>query len=155
MRFTQAALIITSVGLSLFIYTATPVFAVLGESSTTVEQDRQRLNAAVKKQARTGYTVHVLEAQGGSIREYASPAGVIYGLAWNHRTGVLDLKTLFGSYYEEYSQALATEPRPHQRANRITTEHLIVERGGRMGAVWGRVWVRPLLPPGMSGDHIQ
>lgn len=152
--FTTVAFLATT-GLSLLVWMERPVFAVLGEPATTVEQDRQRLNATVRKQSRAGYTVHVLEAHGGSIREYASPAGLIYGLAWNHQTGLLDLEQLFGPYYAEYRQALSHQPPPRRRARRITTEHLVVERGGRMGAVWGRVWVLPLLPPGLSEAHIQ
>jgi hypothetical protein len=149
------AAFVTGMGLSLTLWMERPVFAVLGASTTTVEQDRQRLKATVKRQSRTGYTVHALEARDGSVREYASPAGIIYGLAWNHQTGLLDLEELFGAYYAEYTQAVTDHPQPRRRARRITTEHLVVERGGRMGAVWGRVWVLPLLPSGLSEAHIQ
>lgn len=155
MRLSCTTAVIASLALSFTLWMERPVFAVLGASTTTVEQDRQRLHASVKRQSRTGYTVHALEAREGSVREYASTAGIIYGLAWNHQTGLLDLQELFGSYYAEYTQALTDHPQPHRRARRITTEHLVVERGGRMGAVWGRVWVLPLVPPGLSEAHIQ
>lgn len=132
-----------------------PVFAALGAPSATVEQDREKLNAAHRTEPRAGYTVHILEGPGTTVREYASPAGVVFGLAWNHQAGLLDLQGLFGPYYEEYSRALADQSPPHRRAHRIRTDHLVIERGGRMGAVWGRAWVLPLLPPGISEDHIQ
>lgn len=132
-----------------------PVFAALGAPSATVEYDREKLNAAHRSEIRAGYTVHILEGPGATVREYASPAGVIFGLAWNHQTGLLDLQGLFGPYYAEYTQALADQSPPHRRAHRMTTDHLVIERGGRMGAVWGRAWVLPLLPPGISEDHIQ
>jgi hypothetical protein len=146
--------LIAGLALSFFLWMERPVIAVLGESTATVEQDRQKLNATVKRQSLTGYSVHALEARGGSVREYASPAGIIYGLAWNQKTGLLDMEQLFGSYYAEYSEALTAQPRA-RRGRRMTTEHLVVERGGRMGAVWGRVWVRPLLPPGLPEEHIR
>jgi hypothetical protein len=155
MQLTRRTIIPLTLCLVLPLCRGTPVFAALGASSTTVEQDRERLNASHRTEPRAGYTVHILEAPDATVREYTSPAGVVFGLAWNHQTGLLDLQTLFGPYYAEYSHALADQSPPHRRAHRITTEHLIVEKGGRMGAVWGRVWVRPLVPPGVSEDHIQ
>jgi len=133
---------------------ATPASAVLGQSSATIEQDRQRLEAVQTTQTKKGYTVHALESPGASIREYVSAEGIVYGLAWKHHSGLLDLEALFGPYYSEYSQAVVEQPRPRQH-QRITTEHLIVEKGGRMGDVWGRAWVLPLMPQGLSEDHIQ
>lgn len=152
-RCTMAAVI--TLCLVLPLCRGTPAFAALGAPSATVEQDREKLNAAHRTEPRAGYTVHILEGPGTTVRQYASPAGIIFGLAWNHQTGLLDLQGLFGPYYAEYAQALADQSPPHRRAHRMTTDHLVIERGGRMGAVWGRAWVLPLLPPGISEDHIQ
>lgn len=155
-RFTKANLTI-AVSFSILVNVSSPmpVLAILGESSTTVEQDRAMLNGTHRSQPETGFTVHILEAPGAIIREYTSPAGVVFGVSWRHHTGLLNLDKLFGAYYEEYHQAVARQPRLSQRFHRIETEHLIVERGGRMGATWGRVWVVPLLPPGISKEQIK
>lgn len=102
-----------------------------------------------------GFSVHVLEAQGRLVREYVSPDGVVFGLVWKHQAGPLNLEQLFGSYYGEYSRAVVAQPRPSQKFHRIETEQLIVERGGRMGATWGRVWIPSRLPHGFLKDQIR
>lgn len=146
---------IANVGLLFLLCIEEPVLAGLGESSESIEGDRQMLQATHTTQQKAGFTVHVLTAPGAVVREYATPTGVIFALAWHHRTGLLNLETLFGPYYQEYAEAVANEALRSRRSHRITTEHLIVERAGRMGAVSGRVWVPPLVPPGLSQDRIQ
>jgi len=134
---------------------ARPVFPALGEPLASIERDQQLLQATQTVQQQTGFTVHILTAPGAVVREYASPAGVVFALAWQHRMGLLDLEVLFGSYYQEYAQAMTMQASEARQSPRMTTEHLIVERRGRMGAASGRVLVIPLLPPGLSQDHIQ
>lgn len=155
-QFTKATVTLT-VSLSLLLYASTPipVLAILGESSATVEHDQARLNSTHRSHPEAGYTIHTLEAPGLVIREYTSSDGMVFGLSWRHHTGLLNLESLFGTYYGEYSQAVAQQARQSQRFHRIESEHLIVERGGRMGATWGRAWIVPLLPPGISKDSIQ
>lgn len=130
-------------------------FGSLGESVSTVEQDRLMLNGTSRVESQTGFSVHVLEVQGRSVREYVSPDGVVFGLVWKHQGGLLNLEQLFGSYYGDYSRAVVAQPRQSLRLHRIETEHVIVERGGRMGATWGRVWIPSLLPPGFLEDQIR
>jgi len=145
------------VGLTVFLSLSVSSLAIgsLGESTATVEQDRLMLNGTVHVESHAGFSVHVVEAQGSSVREYVSSAGVVFGLVWKHQTGPLNLEQLFGSYYEDYSRAAVAQPRPSQKFLRIETERLIVERGGRMGATWGRVWIPSLLPSGFLKDHLQ
>ena len=139
-----------SMGLS---FAAAPfACAALGEAAVTVEQDRIMLNGTARVEPNAGFSVHVLEAQGSTVREYLSSDGIVFGLVWKHHAGPLNLEQLFGSYYEEYSRAMTVQPR---RSHRIETERVIVERGGRMGATWGRVWIPALLPPGMSKDELR
>lgn len=148
-------IICMSIGLLSHLTAVTPTLAVLGEPSTTVEQDRNMLKAIHRTQPEAGFTVHVLEAPGLTVREYATPDGVVFGFTWTQQSGPLSLETLFGAYYQEYSNAVAGQSGRSRRFHQITTEHLVVERGGRMGAVWGRAWIVSLIPAGMSKDQIQ
>ena len=145
------------IGLSLVLQLAagTSALGVLGESTATVEEDRTVLHGRSSVESKTGVSVYVIEASGLTVREYAGSDGIVFGLAWKHHTGVLSLERLFGVYYGEYSRAVAEQARRSQRIQRIETEPLIVERGGRMGATWGRAWIPSLLPPGMSTEQIQ
>ncbi len=145
------------VGLSLLLHLSLSPLALgsMGESATTVEQDRLMLNGTSRIESHAGFSVHVLEAEGRLVREYVSSDGVVFGIVWKHRAGAMNLEHLFGAYYGEYSRAAVAQPRQSQKFHRIETEHLIVERGGRMGATWGRAWIPSLLPPGILKDQLQ
>ncbi|MFO0700296.1 MAG: DUF2844 domain-containing protein [Nitrospira sp.] len=144
-----------SLGLVLHLSAVTPAAGVLGDSTATVEHDRTMVNGTSTIESKGEVYVYVVKASGIVVREYASSTGVVFGLAWKHQAGRLNLEQLFGVYYGEYSRAVAVQPRQSQRFHRIETEHLIIERGGRMGATWGRVWIPALLPPGITQDQIQ
>ena len=144
-----------SLSLVLHLSVNTSVLGMLGESTATVEQDRTILPGTLSIESKTGISVYVLEAPGMSVREYVSPEGVVFGIGWSHHAGPLSLAQLFGSYYGEYSRAVSAQPRRSLRFYRIETDHLIIERGGRMGATWGRVWLPSLLPAGVSEGRIQ
>lgn len=131
------------------------VLAVLGESASTVERDRERLDGQRLSAPESSYTVETINSSGMVIREYVSPDGLVFAVAWTQQKGIVNLEQLLGSYYAEYSHATVTQPRQSQRFRRVETEHIVIETGGRMGAVWGRAWVRSLLPGGISPDTIK
>ncbi len=145
------------VGLMVLLHLSVSSLALgsLGESAMTIEQDRLLLNGTSHVESHAGFSVHILEAQGRSVREYVSSDGMVFGLVWKHQAGPLNLEQLFGPYYGDYSRAALVQPRQSHKFHRIETERLIVERGGRMGATWGRAWIPSLLPSGFSKDQIQ
>jgi hypothetical protein len=132
-----------------------PAFAVLGESAATVEQDRAMLNGQRQSAPEASYSVEIIESPGMVIREYVSPEGVVFAVAWRQHNGVQNLEHLLGAYYAEYSQTVSKQPRRSHRFLHVETEQAVVETGGRMGAVWGRAWVGSLLPTGLSPGDIK
>ena len=71
--------------LALTIFTATQqAQATLGESADSVASDKEAISA-VRKATRIspGYTVHEVSSETMTIREYVSPSGVVFGIAWN------------------------------------------------------------------------
>lgn len=129
--------------------------AVLGGSASTTEHDRAMMNGRRHSVQRAGYTVETIEAPGVVIREYVSPDGIVFAVAWRQQKGIVNLEQLLGPYYAEYSRAVLNQPRRSQRFRHVETEHAIIETGGRMGAVWGRAWAGSLLPSGISQDSIK
>ena len=80
--------------------TACPVCAELGGDAAFVEADRVHVNAEVRMQRASIFSVHELQTPGGTtIREYVAPTGRVFAVAW---TGpqMPDLQRLFGSYFE-------------------------------------------------------
>ncbi|HUI67132.1 MAG TPA: DUF2844 domain-containing protein [Nitrospirota bacterium] len=130
--------------------------AALGESADSITSDRLSLSA-VQGVTTTlnGYTIHTIESDATKVREYISPNGVVFGIAWN---GLIhpDLTPLLGSYAGEYQEALRQTPRkPGRRRLQVKTDHIVVEKWGHMRNLQGRAYAPALIPPGVSIDEIK
>jgi hypothetical protein len=131
--------------------------ATLGESADSVSSDRIALSAEKRAvTARQGYTIHEFESNGTFVREYISPSGVVFAIAWN---GIIypDLTTLLGSFAGEYKAALRqTQKKPGlQRHGVVETDRVVVEKWGHMRNLQGRAYVPSLIPPGVNINEIK
>lgn len=72
-------------GISVAILAAAHVaHAALGESADSISSDRKVLSAVRgAATARNGYTIQTIESDSTTVREYLSPSGVVFGIAWN------------------------------------------------------------------------
>lgn len=136
--------------------TAQPVHATLGESADSVMTDRKALSAvrAVTK-THNAYSVQEISSDTVAVREYISPAGIVFGIAWN---GLIhpDLTLLLGSYSSEYQKsARQTHRKPGSRFSQIRTDRIVVEKWGHMRNLRGRAYVPSLIPPGVTVDEIK
>ncbi len=145
-------ILLLCLGLSTFVLATTGrVEAALGESTGSVSSDMKALSA-VRGNATTykGYSVQEINSASVTVREYISPSGVVFGVAWN---GLIrpDLTQLLGSYAVEYRQVLRRTPRARgRRSLRIKTDNIVVEQWGHMRNLRGRAYVPALIPPGVS-----
>ena len=130
--------------------------AALGESVDSVAKDRKALSAARgASTVHAGYTVQEVVSDSVTVREYISPAGIVFGIAWNGYTHP-DLTPLLGSYAGEYNTALRKTPRkPGRRNAQIRTDRIVVEKWGHMRNLQGRAYVKTLIPQGVSIDEIK
>ncbi len=131
--------------------------AALGETADSVSSDRVAL--AAKRNATTnqnGFTVQEFETNGTSVREYISPSGIVFAIAWNGMTHP-DLTQLLGSYADEYKTALRQTPRKLGivRRNAVQTDGVVVEKWGHMRNLQGRAYAPALIPPGVTIEHIR
>ena len=130
--------------------------AALGSSADSLAKDRTALSARQRSTlTRTGYTVQEMESDATVVREYISPSGVVFGIAWD---GLIhpDLSALLGSYASQYRDALKHTPRkPGRRRHQVLTEKLVVEKWGHMRNLQGRAYAPALIPPGVSIDDIR
>src|SRR5208283_5627780 len=118
------------------------VQATLGEPAYSIEVDRQALSAVQRPvTVRNGYTVQEVESNANRVREYVSPGGVVFGIAWNGRVNP-DLSQLLGSYEGEYRAALSQVPRikGNRRSLQVETSHIVVEKWGHMRDQRGRAY---------------
>lgn len=98
------------------------------------------------------YTIHESGLDGGTtVREYATPEGVVFAVAW--RGPVLpDLNALMGGYFnafrEHAQQARAAGRRGSPLA--METDALVVRSNGRMRNFFGSAYAPGLIPAGVN-----
>jgi hypothetical protein len=133
---------------------ATPMWAALGGSEQSVEQDRERLAGQSKRTVFQHYTLHEISMKDGRIiREYVSPGGTVFAVAWEGPS-LPDFSTLLGSYYAAFREAMASPNRRHGPLY-VEAGPLVVESGGHMRAFRGRAYVSDLIPANLSKDVIR
>lgn len=133
---------------------STPGWAVLGEYENSVNSDQQRMHAQVRQVARAGYTVKELSAANGKVvKEYVSPAGMVFGVSWQGPT-MPDLRQLMGSYFGQVQQA--AQSRKHRGGPLlIKTKNLVLVSGGHMRWHTGFAYAPNLVPANVSPEVVQ
>ena len=146
-----------SFALSLLFFTFTGrCYATLGGPPDSVQSDMKALSAARRGTINyDGYTIQEITYSGATVREYISSSDVVFAIAWNGQVHP-DLKVLLGSYLDQYENALQETPRAFgRRYQKVTTDTIVVEKGGHMGSLWGRAYIPALMPPDVSVDMIE
>ncbi|HUJ40819.1 MAG TPA: DUF2844 domain-containing protein [Candidatus Acidoferrales bacterium] len=133
---------------------AAPLWAALGEPEQSVQQDRARISGQSRSTEFASYTMHEITASGGRvIREYVSPSGTVFGVAWEGPT-MPDLSSLLGSYFSAFQQAASASTR-RRGPLYIRVGSLVVESVGHMRAFRGRAYVSDLIPAHVSKDVVR
>ena len=130
-------------------------FAALGANVSSIETDKTQIKAAIRMaSANSKYTIHELQTPAGTvIREYVTPAGKIFAVAWQGPF-MPDLKQLLGTYFDEYNNAAKENHAGHNRLG-IRRPGLVVYSSGHMSAFSGKAYVPQMLPQGVTVDEIQ
>ena len=134
---------------------AAPAVAGLGEGRDVIAADRKALAARDAGAVfRPGYAIERMESAANQVREFVSPAGVVFGVAWD---GIAhpDLSRLLGSYAREVEKATARPGATGRRRRLVRTDNAVVQTWGHMRSLHGRAFVPALVPPGVSTDEIR
>jgi uncharacterized protein DUF2844 len=148
-------LVSTSIGVALIAAAVAPAaWASLGGTEATVETDRLAIGATRSTLASGRFTVHELQSPSGTtVREFVSPAGTVFAVAWQGPT-LPDLRQLLGAHFDEYVAASAT-----RRARRspvvVELPGLVVQSSGHLRAFAGRAYLPGALPPGVSSEEVR
>ncbi len=139
---------------SMVVLAVRPSWAALGEPLDSVALDQQRLHGQLRSSVRDGYSVHEITAEDGTlVRQFASPAGMVFGVTWRGPF-LPDLSQLLGPYFQEYQRAARPTVRRHGPTV-VRTDRLVVETGGHVRALHGRAWVPGLMPAGVSAEAVR
>jgi hypothetical protein len=133
--------------------------ASLGGGTNSVEADRVFLKGKLKSTAKQYYSVQEIDTPNGvTVREYASNAGAVFGVAWQGPRRP-DLRQVLGPYFDMYSKAIQLRRAsrfPYVRGPvRIEENGFVVEMGGHGRWYVGRAYVQGLIPSGVTAKEIQ
>jgi Protein of unknown function (DUF2844) len=133
---------------------ARPAHAGLGATTASIEPDRASMKGQLRSRSGAGYSVEEISTTGGLVREFVSPAGVVFAVSWNG-SSMPNLRQAFGTYYTQFQAAVqarrAQQPplRGHNHLE-IHTSSLVVHAMGHMRQYFGVAYVPALMPTNVS-----
>lgn len=134
---------------------AAPAFAALGGDAASVLADRDQSLGTLHISAAAGYSVHEIATRSGTtVREYLTPGGKVFGLAWRGPFMPSLQQLLGGTYFAQYEQAASAPHAGHRHMN-VELPGLVVHSSGRMRGFYGRAWAPDLVPQNVSTDDIK
>ena len=133
-----------------------PVRAVLGDNAASVLTDQARMKGTLHSVDHGAYVVHEITTPTGAVREFVSPAGAVFGVAWDGQFPP-DFQHLLGPYYEQANQAAAQQqpPRPRRAPIVVTTPGLVFQQSGHARSFHGQAYIPQLLPQGVQASDIR
>jgi hypothetical protein len=139
-----------------------PARAVLGDSAASVLTDQARMKGTLRSTDNRTYVMHEITVpMQTTVREFVSPAGVVFGVAWEGQF-TPDLQQLLGPYYAQAKQAASRQTASsaqQARARRapivINTPGLVFQETGHTRSFHGMAYVPQLLPNGVQASDIR
>jgi hypothetical protein len=128
--------------------------AALGAPYASIQADQEESHASLKVTPHTNYEVHELTLPSGTlVREYVTPAGVVFAVAWNGPSKP-NLSQLLGPYFADLSTAAQNGRGGHNHLD-LTRSDLVIQAGGHMRAFSGRAYLVAAVPAGVSSDDLR
>lgn len=130
-----------------------PVSASLGGDEATVATDHAALVGKIKIARTQRYAVHEIAVPSGTVvREFVSPAGKVFAVAWSGPT-MPDLRQVLGPYFDAYVAALAQ--RKARGPVHVVLPGFVVESSGHMRAFAGKAYLPDGVPAGVATEEIR
>ena len=130
-----------------------PAAASLGGDEATVAADHAAIAGTMKVARVQRYAVHEIAAPSGTVvREFVSPAGKVFAVAWSGPT-MPDLRQVLGPYFDTYVAAVAQ--RKARGPVRVELPGLVVQSSGHMRAFVGKAYLPDGMPAGVATEEIR
>ena len=133
-----------------------PAWAVLGQTEASVTTDQQRMKTEDRVQTFASYRVHQLTTTNGpTVREYVSPQGVVFGVAWQGRF-MPNVNQLLGTYVENLQTATADQTRIQRRRGiTVKTSDFVYSNFCHLQNCTGRAYVPGFVPSNVSAEVVR
>jgi hypothetical protein len=134
--------------------------AALGGDVTSVEADQQQMKAKRAVRASASYSVHEITTPYGTVvREYVSPDGKVFGVAWRGPF-LPNFQQLLGDSYATFAQAAqdarSAQPRRSRNAPLMVAQpNLVMHSGGHTRAYVGHAYVPGMISQGVDAQEIR
>ena len=140
-------------------------WATLGDNAGSVLNDQAHMKGTLRSVDNRTYVLHeITMPSGAKVREYVSPAGAVFGVAWEGQFPP-DFKQLFGPYYEQVQQAMAQQANAQQSGDQptrrrrgpvvIETPGIVFLQSGHMRSFHGQAYIPQLVPQGIQASDIR
>jgi len=133
-----------------------PAWATLGQIEGSVSVDQQHLRSEDLVQSFQAYKVHQLTTTNGTIvREYVSPKGLVFGVAWQ-APFMPDMHQLLGDYVTALQSATQAQTQIQRRRSLIIkTNDFVFLSAGRLRFYTGRAYVPSMIPGNVSVEVVK
>jgi len=134
-----------------------PAMAALGGDVASVQEDRAQMKGTLKTTEGTSFTLHEIKGAAGTVvREYVSPDGEVFGVAWQG-PAIPNFQQILGNYFQTFSGAAQAQRAAHRGRGPLYIQQpgLVVESTGHMRTFSGRAFDPGKLPQGVSANDIR
>ncbi len=139
---------------ALFLTLSVPAWAALGDTAASVLTDQARLKGTLHSVDNRTHVMHEITLSSGArVREFVSPGGAVFGVAWEGQFPP-DLQQLLGAYYQQAQQATAQQAHRGRGPLVIETPGLVIYQTGHMRSFHGLAYVPQLMPQGVQAADI-
>lgn len=132
--------------------------AALGGTVASVESDRVHAKGSLTRMVRTqAYELHEIRSAAGTmIREYVSPSGTVFAVAWEG-PWMPDMTQVLGAHFGHYQQAMAARARRRRSRGVVAIDDadLVVQMIGHPRSFSGRAYIPSLVPQGVETGAIR
>lgn len=118
----------------------------------SVYRDVDHVNGSVQTINSERYSVYEVRIPTGTIvREFISPSGVVFAVAWQGPF-IPELQHFLGAYFQEYTDALRAHKSSSfsRRPVTLRLNDLVFENSGHVGAFFGRAYLPRAVPAGVG-----
>jgi hypothetical protein len=158
-RVTRPGLLRIGAAVALAALMAPSANAVLGGDAASIPAGQARLGG----ERRQVLSIHpqvsmheVVMADGSSIREYVSPSGIVFAVAWSTRYKP-NLESLLGQHLATYTAAASDAMKtPGIKRNvLLRRDDLVVHSAAHLNSFVGKAYLQSLVPQGVSVNELR
>jgi Protein of unknown function (DUF2844) len=140
--------------ISFFLILPLSAFAALGDNAASVLADLARMKGTLRSVDARSYVMHEITLQSGAVvREFVSPAGAVFGVAWEGPFAP-DLQQLLGPYYQQAKQAVQSQQQRRRAPIVVETPGLVFVETGHPRSFHGQAYIPLLVPQGVEASAI-